>query len=38
MGKWTNTPIYNAIAWSSVAILIGLTLALVGITVRQMGS
>jgi Mn2+/Fe2+ NRAMP family transporter len=38
MGKWTNTPVYNTIAWSSVAILVGLTLALVGITVRQMTS
>jgi Mn2+/Fe2+ NRAMP family transporter len=36
MGKWTNSRTYNAIAWSSVAILVGLTLALVGITVRQM--
>ncbi|MGE5644473.1 MAG: NRAMP family divalent metal transporter [Acidobacteriota bacterium] len=36
MGKWTNSPLYNAIAWSSVAILIGLTLALAGITIRHM--
>jgi NRAMP (natural resistance-associated macrophage protein)-like metal ion transporter len=36
MGKWTNSRLYNTIAWSSVAILVGLTLALVGITVREM--
>ncbi|MGD0201141.1 MAG: divalent metal cation transporter [Bryobacteraceae bacterium] len=35
MGKWTNSRIYNSIAWASVVILIGLTLALVGITLRQ---
>ena len=35
MGKWTNSRLYNTIAWSSVAILIGLTLALVGIQLRQ---
>jgi len=35
MGKWTNSRIYNFIAWASVVILIGLTLALVGITLRQ---
>ncbi|HVX65875.1 MAG TPA: divalent metal cation transporter [Bryobacteraceae bacterium] len=36
MGKWTNSRMYNAIAWSSVAILVGLTLALVSITIREM--
>lgn len=34
MKEWTNSPFYNTIAWSAVAIMIGLTLALVGITVR----
>ncbi len=37
MGKWTNSRSYNFIAWVSVAIMIGLTLALVGITLRGMG-
>ena len=37
MGKWTNSRFYNWISWVSVAILIGLTLALVGITLRGMG-
>jgi Mn2+/Fe2+ NRAMP family transporter len=37
MGKWTNNRFYNWVSWISVAILIGLTLALVGITLRGMG-
>jgi Mn2+/Fe2+ NRAMP family transporter len=37
MGKWTNNRFYNWVSWISVAILIGLTLALVGISVRGMG-
>ncbi|MGE5567879.1 MAG: NRAMP family divalent metal transporter [Rhodospirillales bacterium] len=37
MGKWINSRFYNFVAWVSVAILIGLTLALVGITLRGMG-
>ncbi len=37
MGKWTNSRSYNFIAWVSVAVMIGLTLALVGITLRGMG-
>jgi len=37
MGKWTNSRFYNFVAWTSVAVLIGLTLALVGITLRGMG-
>ncbi|MGO9093791.1 MAG: NRAMP family divalent metal transporter [Bryobacteraceae bacterium] len=36
MGEWTNSRLYNWVTWASVAILIGLTLALVGITVRSM--
>jgi Mn2+/Fe2+ NRAMP family transporter len=28
MKEWTNSPFYNAISWASVAIMIGLTLAL----------
>ena len=34
MGEWRNSAVYNAVAWSSVVIIIGLTLALLGITVR----
>jgi Mn2+/Fe2+ NRAMP family transporter len=34
MGEWRNSGWYNAVAWVSVVIIIGLTLALLGITVR----
>jgi Mn2+/Fe2+ NRAMP family transporter len=34
MGEWRNSGIYNGIAWTSVVIIIGLTLALLGITIR----
>ena len=36
MKEWTNSRIYNAVAWVSVVIMIGLTLALAAISVRQM--
>ena len=36
MKEWTNSRAYNFIGWVSVALMIGLTLALVGISVRQM--
>ncbi len=36
MKEWTNSAAYNAVAWVSVAIMIGLTLALASITVKQM--
>ena len=36
MKKHTNSRWYNAVAWISVVVMIGLTLALVGISVRQM--
>jgi hypothetical protein len=35
MKEWTNSRFYNAIAWTSVAIMIGLTLTLVAISVKQ---
>lgn len=35
MKEWTNTRSYNAIAWVSVVIMIGLTLALVAISIKQ---
>ncbi len=34
MKEWTNSGFYNAISWASVAIMIGLTLALVAITIK----
>jgi NRAMP (natural resistance-associated macrophage protein)-like metal ion transporter len=34
MGEWTNSRGFNLVSWATVAIMIGLTLALVGITVR----
>lgn len=34
--EWTNSPAYNAISWTAVAVMIGLTLALTGITVRDL--
>jgi len=37
MKEWTNSRVYNAVAWVSVIIMIGLTLALAAITVTQMG-
>jgi Mn2+/Fe2+ NRAMP family transporter len=36
MKEWRNSRTYNLIAWVSVVILIGLTLALVGITLRDL--
>ena len=36
MKEWTNSRIYNAVAWVSVVIMIGLTLTLAAITVRQL--
>ena len=34
MKEWTNSKFYNAISWASVAIMIGLTLTLVAITIK----
>src|ERR1035438_1394712 len=36
MGEWTNSRSFNIVSWATVVIMIGLTLALVGITVRGM--
>jgi NRAMP (natural resistance-associated macrophage protein)-like metal ion transporter len=36
MKEWTNSRLYNAVAWVSVIVMIGLTLALASITVQQM--
>jgi Mn2+/Fe2+ NRAMP family transporter len=37
MGEWTNSRWFNAISWATVVIMIGLTLALVGISIRGAG-
>ena len=34
MKEWKNPPAYNAIAWLTVVIVIGMTLALTGVTIR----
>jgi NRAMP (natural resistance-associated macrophage protein)-like metal ion transporter len=36
MGQWTNSHFYNAVAWISVVLLTGLTLALVAINLRDL--
>jgi NRAMP (natural resistance-associated macrophage protein)-like metal ion transporter len=36
MGEWANPRWFNAVSWATVAIMIGLTLALVGISIRDM--
>jgi Mn2+/Fe2+ NRAMP family transporter len=35
MKEWVNPPFYNAIAWATVIIVIGMTVALTGITIRS---
>ncbi len=35
MKEWVNPPIYNVIAWATVIIVIGMTVALTGITIRN---
>jgi NRAMP (natural resistance-associated macrophage protein)-like metal ion transporter len=36
MKEWVNSPLYNMIAWAAVIFMSGLTLALVGISLRQL--
>ncbi|MBC8164472.1 MAG: divalent metal cation transporter [Bryobacteraceae bacterium] len=36
MKEWTNSTFYNTVAWTAVAVMVGLTLALTGITVRDL--
>lgn len=38
MKEWTNTRFYNAISWVSVALMIGLTMALVALSIKDMFS
>ena len=35
MKEWVNPPFYNAVAWATVVIVIGMTVALMGITIRN---
>jgi len=35
MAEWINPPLYNAVAWVTVIVVIGMTLALTGITIRN---
>ena len=35
MNEWVNPPFYNVVTWTTVAIVIGMTLALTGITIRS---
>lgn len=35
MNQWTNPPVYNAVAWTTVVVVIGMTLALTGISIRN---
>jgi Mn2+/Fe2+ NRAMP family transporter len=35
MKEWVNPPFYNGVAWATVVIVIGMTLALMGITIRN---
>jgi len=35
MKEWKNPPLYNVVAWLTVVIVIGMTLALTGITIRN---
>ncbi len=36
MKEWTNSRTYNLVSWTAVAVMIGLTVTLVGITVRDL--
>ncbi len=38
MKEWTNSRFYNLVAWSSVVIMIGLTLALVAISIKDVSA
>jgi NRAMP (natural resistance-associated macrophage protein)-like metal ion transporter len=36
MREWTNPPLYNVVAWVAVALMFGLTMALVALSLRQL--
>ena len=35
MGRWTNSRFYNTVAWTAVVVMIGLTLALVSLSLKD---
>jgi len=35
MKEWVNPPVYNAVVWVTVVVVIGTTLALTGIAIRN---
>jgi NRAMP (natural resistance-associated macrophage protein)-like metal ion transporter len=37
MREWTNSAAYNVVAWTAVVVMVGLTVALAGITLRDLG-
>ena len=37
MKEWTNSRFYNLVSWATVVIMIGLTLALVAISIKELG-
>jgi Mn2+/Fe2+ NRAMP family transporter len=38
MKEWTNSTLYNAITWLSVVLMIGLTVALIAISFKDLWS
>ena len=36
MHEWTNSRFYNFVSWASVALMIGLTMALVALSIQDM--
>ena len=36
MKEWTNSRVYNFVSWTAVAVMIGLTVALVGISLQDL--
>jgi Mn2+/Fe2+ NRAMP family transporter len=36
MKEWTNSRIYNFVSWTAVAVMFGLTVALVGISIQDL--
>lgn len=38
MHQWTNGPVYNLIAWSSLAVMIGLSVALAALSILPIGT
>ncbi len=35
MKEWMNSPAYNSVAWATVVVVIGLTLAYAGINIKD---